>query len=252
VTFSRAYRRGYPVAILTGLKEDQAVLWKVFSHVVKPERTLTLSGYRSDPKAVYNFHEAIINALRPALKEGVKSIILVSPPRTGYAADFLRHVKDHHAWLVQGSGKATFAEMTGAANTINEVTVLTRTSEFRRIVGETTIEETENLLELLEKRLNSPSQEPFVLYSFEEIEDKIFGSWVPGKPKPEYLLLTDTYLSGSRQKNRLQKLIQIATNKAVKIRVVNSKTAAGKRLLQLGGFVCILKIDRMDSQQSVY
>ncbi len=224
-----------------GLKEDQAVLWKVYSHVVKPEKALNVIGCRSDPKAVYNFHESVINALRPAMKEGVKSIILASPPRTDYAADFLRHIREHHTWLIQGSSRATFAEITGSAATIHEVTVLTRAPDFRRIVGETTLEETENLLELLEKRLNAPSQEPLVLYSLEEIEDKILGSWLPGKPRPEFLLLTDMYLSSSRQKNRLQRLMQIAINKAVKTRIVNAKTAAGKRLLQLGGIVCVMK-----------
>jgi stalled ribosome rescue protein Dom34 len=225
-----------------GLNEAQAFLWKVYSHVVKPEKTLHIVGYRSDPKAVYNFNESIINALRPAMKEGVKSIILASPPRTDYASNFLKHVREHHTWLFQGSSKATFAEITGSAGTIHEVTVLTRAPEFRRIVGETNLEETENLLELLEKRLNAPNQEPLVLYSLEEIEEKILGSWLPGKPKPEYLLLTDTYLSTVRQKNRVQRLMQIAINKAVKTRIVNAKTAAGKRMLQLGGMVCIMKM----------
>ena len=247
MTSQRGYRRGYAVAVLVGLKEDQAVLWKVYTHIVKPEKTLPLNGYRNDPKAVYNFHEAIVNALRPAMKEGVKSIVLASPARTNFAADFLRHIKEHHSWLTSGSSKATFAEMTGYATTIHEVTVLTRTPEFKRIIGETTTEETENLLELLEKRLNAQSQEPLVLYSLEESEDKILGSWIVGKPKPEYLLVTDTYLLGSRQKNRLQKLSQIAMNRGVKTRVVNSKTAAGKRISQFGGLVCILKLDRADS-----
>ncbi|MCW4009643.1 MAG: hypothetical protein NWF05_03365 [Candidatus Bathyarchaeota archaeon] len=237
----KAYRRGYPVAVLVGLNENQTALWKVYSQVVKPEKTVHLNGYRSDQKALYNFHESIINAIRPAIKEGVKSIVLASPPRTNYAAEFIRHVREHHTWLSQGQSKASFAEIGGAAITKHDVTTLTRTPEFRKIVGETAMEETENLLELLEKRLNLPSQEPLVLYSMEEIEDKILGSWIIGKPKPEYLLVTDTFLSGSRQRNRLQRLMQIATNKGVKTRVVNSKSAAGKRLLQLGGVVSILK-----------
>jgi stalled ribosome rescue protein Dom34 len=241
VSFQRKYRRGYPVAVLVGLKEGHAVLWKVFSHVVKPEKTVPINGSRNDQKAAYNFHEAIINALRPTLKEGVKSIIVASPPRTSFSGDFLRHIKEHHAWLMGGPSKAAFAEVTGLAATMHEVTVLTRTVEFRKIIGETTTEEIENLLELLEKRLNVPAQEPLVLYALEDIENAILGVQMPGKPEPEYLLLTDTQLSGSRQKFRLQRLMQIATNKGVKTRVVKSDTATGKRLLQLGGIVCILK-----------
>jgi stalled ribosome rescue protein Dom34 len=174
------------------------------------------------------------------MKEGVKSIILVSPPRTSAATDFLQHVKEHHAWLMQGSSKATFAELTGAAATVHDVTVITRTPQFRQIVGETNLEETENLLALLEKRLNEAGQEPLVLYSLEDIEAKVLGAWITGKPKPEYLLLTDTYLSGSRQKGPLQRLMQVAANRGVKTRVVDAKTDAGKRLLQLGGLVCVL------------
>ncbi len=103
------------------------------------------------------------------------------------------------------------------------------------------MQETENLVELLEKSLNATGAQPMVLYSIEEIEDKILGSWLPGKPKPELLMLTDTYLSGSRQKNRIQRLIQIAQNRQVKSRVVKADSQAGKRLSQLGGMVCILK-----------
>jgi stalled ribosome rescue protein Dom34 len=237
----KPYRRGYPVAILVGLKEDQAVLWKVFSNVVKPEKTLDLNGARNDSKVVYNFQEAIVNALRPTIKEGVKSIVVASPPRTNYTQAFLSHVRSHHAWLMQGAEKAAFAELTGSATTVHEVTVLTRGPDFRRIIGETTTQETENLLELLEKSLNAAGNESMVLYSLEEIEDKILGAWLPGKPKPEYLMLADSYLSGSRQKNRVQRLIQVAANRKAKSRIVKADSPAGKRLLQLGGIVCILK-----------
>jgi stalled ribosome rescue protein Dom34 len=241
LTFQKRYRRGYPVAVLLGLKEDQAVLWKVYSQAIKPEKTIVLDGNRIDSKAVYNFHESIINALRPALIEGVKSIVVASPLRSNYTPDFIRHVKDHHGWLIAGPNKAAFAEVTGAATTIHEVTTLTRTPQFRKIIGQTTTAESENTMELLEKRLNAQSQEPLVLYSFIEIEDKILGPSLPSKPEPEYLLLTDTYLSSSRQKNRVQRLIQIATNKRIKTKIVNSKTPSGKRLSQLGGAVCILR-----------
>lgn len=243
MTQKRGYRRGYAVAMLVGLERDHAVLWKVFSYVVKPEKTVSFNGVRDDLKALYNFHESIINALRPAMKEGVGSFILASPTRTDYAEKLLKHIREHHAWLVQGPRKATFSELPGSAATMSEVTALTRVPAFRRIVNETTAEETENLLDLLEKRLNTSSREPLVLYSLEEIEDQILNSAKPGKPKPEYLLLTDMHLSGARQRNRLQKLMQIAANKDVKTRIVSADSPAGKRLTQFGGIVCVLKLD---------
>jgi stalled ribosome rescue protein Dom34 len=235
---SKSHRRGYPVAILVGFDAEQAALWIVYSQVVKPERTIRIEGNRTDPKAVYTFHESIVNALRPLMKEGVKSVIIASPPRTNYGTDFQKHIQDHHTWLAKGPSKATLAQITGSAITIHEITSLSRTADFRRVVGETTEEESENLIELLEKRLNATSSEPLILYSLIEIENAVLWPWKPGKPRPEFLVLTDTYLSGSRQRNRVQRLLQFASNKGVKTRIVKSDTLAGKRILQLGGLVC--------------
>ena len=234
----RGYRRGYPVAILAGLEDDRAVLWKVFSNVVKPEKTLWLDGTSNDPKAAYNFHESIINALRPTLKEGVRSIIIASPARTNYGQRFIDHVRGHHAWLVQGPNKAIFSEATGSASTLPEVAGLTRTLMFHQLISETTSEETENLIDLLEKRLNASNQNTIILYSLKETEDLIFGPQKPGRPKPEYLMLTDKYLSDSHEKNRIHRLMQIATNRNVKTRIVEAESTAGLRLTQLGGMVC--------------
>ena len=235
----RGYRRGYPVAILAGLEDDQAVLWKVFSNVVKPEKTLCLEGTRNDPKAVYNFYESIINALRPTLKEGVRSIIVASPMRTNHAQRFIDHIRRHHIWLVQGPNKAIFSEATGSAGTLSEVAAMTRTPMFRNLINETTSEETENLIDILEKHLNASNQETSVLYSLKETGDLIFGPWKPGRPKPEYLMLTDKYLSDSCEKNRIHRLMQIAKNRNVKTRIVGAESTAGLRLTQLGGIVCL-------------
>ncbi|MGA9387339.1 MAG: hypothetical protein WBV70_00765 [Candidatus Bathyarchaeia archaeon] len=239
----RGYRRGYPVAILAGLEDDRAVLWKVFSNVIKPEKTLWLDGTRNDPKALYNFHESIVNALRPTLKEGVRSIILASPARTNYVQRFIEHIRGHHVWLIQGPSKAVFSEATGSAGTLPEVAVLARTPLFRRLISETTSEETENLVDTLEKRLNASSQDAVVLYSLVEIEDLILSPPKPGKPKPEYVMLTDKYLLDSREKNRIHRLMQIATNRNVKTRIVDSESPAGLRLTQLGGMVCFARTE---------
>ena len=237
----KAYKRGYPVAILIGIENDHAALWQVFSQVAKHQQTIPLNGDRKDSKAVYNFHESIINALRPTLKEGVRSIIIASPSKTNYAQDFLNHIKAHHTWLLQGPNKATFSPITGSASTPPQVAALTKTALFKQLINETTAEETENLLEILEKRLNETDN--LVLFSLEEAENLILGKQATGKPKPEYLLLTDNYLSSSRQKNRVHRLLQIATNRKVKTRIINAESTAGIRLTQLGGLVCLAKLE---------
>jgi stalled ribosome rescue protein Dom34 len=235
----KPYRRGYPVAVLAGIEQTHAAIWKIYSQVAKPDTTIQLQGTRSDTKALYSFHEAIINALRPTLKEGVKSIIIASPQKTSYSQDFLSHVKGHHAWLFSGANKATFTQITGSAITHAQVTALASSTEFKQSISDTTLAETENIREVLEKRLNTADQ--LVLFSLEEAEDAIYSPDVPGKPKPEYLLLTDNYLARDRRKGRLNRLMQIAQNKKIKTRIVNGESPAGARLNQLGGLVCLLK-----------
>jgi stalled ribosome rescue protein Dom34 len=237
------YRRGYPVAVLAGLEDDRAVLWKVFSNVVKPEKTIWLDGTWNDAKAIYNFFESIVNALRPTLKEGVRSIILAAPARTDYTQRFVDHIHGHHAWLLRGPNRTVFSEITGSAGTLSEVAALTKTHAFHKLVNETTSEETENLIELLEKHLNTSNQNTVVLYSLGEIEDLIFRSQKPNRPKPDYLMLTDKYLRNSLEKNRIHRLMQITANRNVKTRIVDAESPAGLRLTQLGGMVCFARVE---------
>ncbi len=211
-------------------------LWQIFSQVAKPQQTVPLTD-RRDQKALYHFHEAIINALRPTLKEGVRSLIIASPPRTGYAEDLKNHISTHHQWLQQGSNRATISVITGSASSPPQVAALTQKSEFKQLIQDNAAQETENILELLEKSLN----ENLVLFSIQEAENLILTPQPPGKPQAEYLLLTNDYLSGSRQKNRVHRLMQIAQNKKLKTRVIDAESNAGARLTQLGGIVCLAK-----------
>ena len=234
-----SYKQGYAVAILIGFDRGAASIWRVYSSVVKLEVTLRLEGDRSNLKTVYNFHEILVNSLRGIVREGVRSIILVSPPRTDYSQKFAEHVKTHHTWLTQGGSKVTLTEMTGLAATRTDLAILTKKIDFRKLMQDATLDETENLLELLEKRLNSSRKDDIVLYSFEDVEYSILYS--NEKTTLEFLLLTDEYLAKTRQKRRLNRLMQIASNKRVRTRVVNSKLSAGKRLTQLGGIALIGK-----------
>jgi stalled ribosome rescue protein Dom34 len=238
------YRRGYPVAVLIGFEENRVVLWRVFSNVVKPDVVVNLAGKRKDELALYNFHESIVNALRLVLKEGVRSIVVVAPSKTNYAGDFFNHVRRHHAWLVQSRGPntAVFGEIIGSAGQLHEVAELVKTKGFRKLIGETTSEEADRIVDALEKRLNDVEGGAVVLYSLEEVENLICSDWKSGSLKPEYLMLTDKYLAESRQKNRVHRLLQISKNKNVKTITINSETSAGRRLSQLGGLVCFTKL----------
>ena len=236
-------RRGYPIAVLVGIEETYSMVWKIFSKVIKPEKTLTFKGQRKNSKDLYNFHESIINALRPSLKEGTKSIILVSKATTAFSKEIIEHVNQHHKWLIQGQNQASFSSIAGSATNISQVIKLTKSSIFQQIIDLTTAQETENLISILEKNLSSSDGKSRVFFSIEEVETLIVKNLKSSKIKPEYLLLTDKFLSENPKKSRLNRIMQIAANRNVKTRVVNAESQAGLRLSQLGGIVSIAQIE---------
>jgi len=235
----RGYKRGYSVALLVGFEDDHVVLWQVFSHVIKLRFTLELGGKRTDERVLYNFHESVVDALRPVLKEGVRSIVVTAPKKTTYAADFLDHVRKHHAYLIQSkrSNRATFAELVGSAAQPHRVTKLVKTKEFRKLIAETTSGEANHIVNALEKHLYSIDSNATVLYSLKEIEDIVYNRERNNDFKRAYLMFTDKYLAASKDKNRIHRLLQISKNKKVKTRIVNAETPAGKRISQFGGVV---------------
>jgi len=227
------------VALLVGFEDDHAVLWQVFSHVVKLHQTFKLEGKRTAEKALYNFHESVFDALRPLLEEGVRSIVVTAPAKTTYAADFLEHVRKHHTYLSQSKtlNRATFAEIAGSADQPHRVAELVKTKEFHKLVGDATSIEADNLVDALEKNLYSTDSSSLVLYSLKEIEDTVYNRESSVDFQMEHLMLTDKYLNESGAKNRIHRLLQVSKNRKVKTRVVNAETPAGKRISQFGGIV---------------
>jgi stalled ribosome rescue protein Dom34 len=235
----RGYKRGYPVALIVGFEDDHAILWQVFSHVVKLHLTLELGGKRADNRVLYNFHESVVDALRPLLKEGVGSIVVSAPMKTTYAADFLDHVRKHHTYLIQSKSpdRAIFAELVGSADQPNKVAELVKTKEFRKLISETTSGEVDHVVNALEKHLYSVGSNSVVLFSLKEIEDVVYNLEGQNNFRVAHLILTDKYLTDSKDKNRIHRLLQISKNKKVKTRIVNVETPAGKRISQFGGIV---------------
>jgi stalled ribosome rescue protein Dom34 len=58
---------------------------------------------------------------------------------------------------------------------------------------------------------------------------------------PEYVVLTDKYLEDSKEKNRVNRLLQISKNKNIMTRIVSAETQAGIRINQFGGLICLTK-----------
>jgi stalled ribosome rescue protein Dom34 len=235
----RQYRRGYPVALLVGFEDSHAMLWQIFSRVAKLSLRLELDGKKTDDKALYNFHESVVDALKPVLKEGVRTIVVAAPARTSYATDFLDHVRKHHRYLIQSKSpnRANFAELVGSADDRIKVAELTKTKEFSNIIAETTSEEAYQAVSSLEKHLYGADSNSSVLYSLKEIEDVVYNREKDRQPRTECLMLTDKYLAESKQKNRIHRLLQIARNREVQTRVIKADTPAGNRISQFGGIV---------------
>jgi stalled ribosome rescue protein Dom34 len=76
-----------------------------------------------------------------------------------------------------------------------------------------------------------------ILFSLKEIEDMIYDRERHNDFGTEYLMLTDKYLAGTEDKNRIHKFLQISKNRKVKTRIVNAETPAGKRISKFGGVI---------------
>jgi len=217
----RRYRRGYPVALLVGFENDHVVLWRIFSRVVKLSLRLEFEGRRTDAQALYKFRESVVSV------------------RATYAQDFLEHVRKHHRYLIQSKSpnRANFAKLVGSADDSIKVAELVKTKKFTELIAETTSEEADQVVNILEKHLYGTGNNSVVLYSLKEIEDIVYSREKGMTFRTEYLLLTDKYLSGSKQKNRIHRLLQIAKNKKVKTNVVDAETPAGNRISQFGGII---------------
>ena len=243
----RQYRRGYPVAVLVGLEEDHAVIWRVFSRVVKPANTTKLDGKRNDEKALYNFHESVLDIIKPILNEGVHTVVVASPARTSYSTHFLEHVRKHHRYLIQSKSqnRANFAEIIGSADDRLQVAELVQTKEFTELISETTSDEADSIVDHLEKHFYDTNS--IVLYALKEIEETVYKQDTNRDSGTEYLLLTNKYLAESRQKSRIHRLMQIAQNKKIKTKVIENDTAAGNRINQFGGIVFFSVPNRYDT-----
>jgi len=237
-------KRGHPVAILIGLHEDNAVFWRIFSESVKPDIIIKRVRKRKyqDSKQLYHFHEDIVDKLRPIIKEGLKSALLVSPPKKEYSREFLSHVQKHHKWLLKkGENTVVFTEIVGAAKTQGEVFDLVRQDYFKDAVEDTSNQEAMLILENLDELINKSSEASKILYTLKEIENEIDKKWKRNEIKPNYIILTDQYLENPQKRRRAHRILQIAKNHGIRTKIVSAESAAGLRVESFGGLICFTK-----------
>ena len=171
-------KRGYPIGLILGFEPMGTNIWKIFSErpVLIEQVKLGRKFKNADKSQLYQFYEALIRALRPLLKSGLRSILILSPPKTTYTAGFMNHIKAHQRWLLQekNPNSATFREIVGFASTLDEVSDFLQSEEFLEIVGSATEAEADQLIAQMEERLNDV-ESGLVLYSLKDIETLVFA-----------------------------------------------------------------------------
>jgi hypothetical protein len=220
-------RRGYPVAVLVGLEKGEVHIWDVYSESVKPGPQIASSG------TDYGFHEAIVEQLRPRLKEGVKTVLVAAEDRSLYN-EFMGHVGRHHGWLLRGweLNTVALAHIQGRARTAEEVRTLAASDEFRSRLSEASEGDLDKVMGVLEKRLNTSEGIDTLMLSLDDVEAGVYG-----EEPPEYILVTEEFTR--RHRGRAQRLLQVAQNRGVKTRTVPPRSRYSLRLVQLGGIVGI-------------
>ncbi len=239
-------RRGHPVAILIGLHDNDAVFWRIFSETIRPHFKINRGRKRrnQNKKHLFHFHEEIINTLRPIIKEGIRSVILLSPPKEEYSDEFLNHVNKHHSWLLKkGSQGVVFSKIVGnQAKTQKDVYYLKTQDYFKDIVGETSNQEALLILEELTEIINKNEKFSKILYTWREIDYELrLIKQNSNLPKPDYIILTEEYLKNPKNRNKTHRILQIAKNLKIKTKIVNEESEAGISVKKFGGLVCYFK-----------
>jgi len=240
-------KRGHPIAILIGLHNNDAVFWKLISETIRLHFQINRGRKRKNQniKQLYHFHEEIINVLRPIIKEGIRSVILLSPPKEEYSDEFLNHVSKHHSWLLKrGDKQVVFSKIIGnQAKTQKDVSYLRTQEYFKEIVDEISNQEGLLILEELTEIINKNEKFSKILYTWREVDHELrLIKQNPNLTKPNYIILTEEYLKNPKNRNKTHRILQIAKNLGIKTKIVSQESEAGAIVDKFGGLVCYFKI----------
>ena len=76
----RKAKRGHPLALLIGLDELEANFWLIFSASIQAAKKIAFGKKRSnmDKPLIYKLQKSLVDAIRPFVKEGIKTIIFAT------------------------------------------------------------------------------------------------------------------------------------------------------------------------------
>ena len=246
----RKPKRGFLTALLVGFDEKEIHTWKVYSHSLRVYKNIKLTRKWKylDNKQIYSIFEELVNLIRFVIRDGLKSILLASPPKTDYSTKFLEHINKHHQWLVRSRGynRVSIGEIEGTANDIESAKFLISHEKSLEIIQETTSDEIQLLVNQLNKLINVGDPNKLLLYNLEDIESLIYGRGKKDKTaadKLDFLIITENYINNHKQKNRVHRLLQIARNKGVITKTISIENPAGDRFNQFGGIIAFKEIN---------
>ena len=226
----RRRTRGYPIAVLIGLENTRAIIWNIYSRSIKPDTTIQRESNQ------YNYYEAVIDNLRPKVKQGVKTVVIASPDTKNYDT-FREHIEKHQRWLIAGYelNRVTLSYIEGSALDIDAVMMLVEKSGLKRTIDLASRADIKRVMDVLEKRLGTPEGIDTLRFTLSEVEDEVYEP----HGSAEYVLITTDFQQNHRRKT--QRLLQIAQNKGIKTMLVEAETSMGARLTQFGGIICMTR-----------
>jgi stalled ribosome rescue protein Dom34 len=223
----RKGRRGYPTAILIGLDNQSANIWLIYSESLKQGKTITKNA--DDEKSAYKHNEEIIEAIRTLLPEGFNQLIIASTEKYTRKSGFIEYLNRSHGWLTK---KLAVKELDKKAVTRTDVLQLVKMNMIQESVNEAAVETNEMIIERLEKALNGGH----TIYTLRELAGVLASD-----KRPNLVLIAESFDAANRSSRLYQSTIQKARNMGATVSIMKPDTAAGARLEQLGGFVCVIR-----------
>ncbi len=240
--------RGFPKFIVLQFHKMKIDWYIVYSKRIDKIKLFNMGKKWSNASdnEKYALFESVFQELKRYYEKGIRTLIILANNYPKVVESFQDHLYTHHKWIFNPSLDS---------HTLQHKTLLTPTDEFNSLELYFLEEEAENqiisalnnefdsLITILEEYLRS--ENGVVGVTLKEIENILLPKKKHRKTWAEYLLINETFLEDSpnRIKNRIHRIIQIAENKDVKVRILLNETPASERLDQLGGAACFLKID---------
>lgn len=242
-------KKGFPVAILIGLEEKRAYLWEAFSRKFQSLGIVKLAGSRKDNQSEYKFHENIINMLRPLIKEGLTSLVIIIPPKSDFSEKFQKHIQKHHQWLVNSKSihAISIGQLEGTISDLESLQILAMTEKYREILNLTSEDEGDKIIALLTKRFNKDQTGENFLYIQSDIQNLLEDKQRLAQITPEYLLFTEEKYQKVFNTREGQRLIQLAKNVKFKVRILENESITSDKVEEFGGIICLINSKSSDN-----